>query len=107
MVVHDPTSPARGLIKRIVGLPSEEVAFQEGLLYVNGMHLMEPYLGGLPATLGLREMAWKLGDGEYLVMGDNRTRSTDSRDFGPVDAGSIAGRVWFRYWPLRSFGPVR
>ncbi len=107
VVVRDPRDPASRYAKRIVGLPGDEVRTHDGLLYVGGAPLDEPYLGGLPASVGLDEAAWTLGAREYFVAGDNRAHSTDSRRFGPVDREMIVGRVWLRYWPLRAFGRVR
>ena len=97
----------KGHLKRVVGLPGETVAVVDGTLLVDGQHLEEPYLLGLPATLGLENREWRLGIREVFVMGDNRSHSTDSRELGPVDVSLIVGKVFFRYWPLREFGGVR
>ena len=91
-------------LKRIIGLPGQEIHFLDGLLFVDGMRLMEPYLSGLPSSIGLCDEIFNLGSGEYFVLGDNRLRSIDSRKFGPVPVELILGRVWFRYWPLRFWG---
>lgn len=99
VIVRDPRDLARLYLKRVVGLPGEEVRLFEGMLYINGSYLPEPYLGGLPAYLGLEENVWKLGEGEYFVMGDDRAHSTDSRHFGPVRRELIVGRAWLRLWP--------
>ena len=107
VIIRDPRDPKSRYLKRIVGLPGERIQFFEGLLRVDGEHLVEPYIGGLPASLGVEENMWSLAEGEYFVLGDNRGRSTDSRAFGPVDAGLIVGQVWFRYWPLDKWGRVR
>ena len=107
VVLHDPRDHARHELKRIVGLPGEEVRFRDGLLHIDGEPLDEPYLGGLPATLGAETSGWRLGSGEYFVMGDNRVRSTDSRKYGPVAASLIVGRARFRYWPPRRWGSLR
>ena len=69
---------------------------EDGLLYVDGAVLDEPYLGGLPPTLGLESRRWRMGSDEYFVMGDNRVRSTDSREYGPVRADLLVGRVLLR-----------
>ena len=94
-------------LKRVVGLPGETVAFVESTLLVDGDQILEPYLGGLPSSVGLEERSWRLGVRDIFVLGDNRSHSTDSRELGAVDVGHIVGRVIFRYWPLREFGGVR
>ena len=107
MVVRDPRLPAREELKRIVGLAGEEMRFEDGLLYIDGAVLDEPYLGGLPSTLGLEGKRWKMGPDEYFLMGDNRAHSTDSREYGPVKADMLVGKVWLRYWPPRRWGLIR
>ena len=105
-MVRDPRQPERDELKRIVGLAGEEMRLEDGLLYVDGAVLDEPYLGGLPPTLGLESRRWRMGSDEYFVMGDNRVRSTDSREYGPVRADLLVGRVLLRYWPPRRWGMV-
>ena len=105
-VICDPRLPERQELKRIVGLSGEEVLLEDGLLHVEGAVLDEPYLAGLPSTLGLEARRWRMGPDEYFVMGDNRVRSTDSREYGPVNADLIVGRVLLRYWPPRRWGAV-
>ena len=104
VVVRDPRAVERLYIKRVVGLPGEEVKLWQGLLLVDGERLSEPYLEGLPASPGMTESRWNLDQGRYFVMGDNRSRSTGSREFGPVGLGQIEGRAWFRFWPLGRWG---
>ena len=106
VVVGDPRGADRRYLKRVLGMPGEEIALSEGLLYVDGEHLIEPYLEGLPASLGLGESVWRLGNEQYLVLGDRRTRSTDSREFGPVTLDLIYGKAWLRCWPLQKWGLV-
>ena len=107
VVVRDPRTGAGRYLKRVVGLPGEVVRIADSILYVNGAHVEEPYLGGLPASLGLGSAEWRLGASEVFVMGDNRSRSTDSRHFGAVAVEQVVGRAWFRYWPVWRFGRVR
>ncbi len=104
VALHAPNARGRRDVKRVIGLPGERVALREGMLYVNGRELAEPYLGGLPSSIGLGEASWRLGVGEYILLGDNRAHSTDSRSYGPVDSSRIIGRVWLRYWPPARFG---
>jgi signal peptidase I len=86
------------VVKRVVGLPGERVRLAAGRLEVDGAPVPEPYLAG-PPTSGELEM--ELGPAEYLVLGDHRAASTDGRDFGPVGADALLGRVRFAYWPPR------
>ena len=106
VVFSNPHGEGRRDIKRVIGLPGERVVMAEGMLYVDERGLAEAYLGGLPSSVGLGESAWDLGAGEFLLLGDNRAHSTDSREFGPIEAGSIVGRAWMRYWPLTSCGTL-
>jgi signal peptidase I len=85
------------VVKRVVGLPGERLRLAGGRLEVDGVEVAEPYLGG-PAGGNLE---LRLGDGQYLVLGDHRAASTDGRDFGPVPAEALSGRVRFAYWPPR------
>ena len=85
------------VVKRVVGLPGERVRLRGGRLEVDGAAVPEPYL----ATPGAGELDLRLGSAEYLVLGDHRAASTDSRDFGPIGADAILGRVAFAYWPPR------
>jgi signal peptidase I len=85
-------------IKRIVGLPGEVVSLRDGHVFIDGVRLGEPYLG--PAYRGHESGRWPRVPAEsYFVLGDNRTRSCDSRRWGFVAHGSIIGRAEVRYWP--------
>ncbi len=72
-----------------------------GRLEVDGAPVPEPYLVG---DAGAGELEVELGPAEYLVLGDHRAASTDGRDFGPVGADALLGRVRFAYWPPRRLG---
>lgn len=106
VVFRHPVWKDRTYIKRIVGLPNEDLCLEEGLVYLNGELLEETYLAGPFAAGRDHNREWWLGPNEYFVLGDNRSDSQDSRAFGPVDRRLIVGRVWFRCWPLRSWGRV-
>lgn len=85
------------LVKRVVALPGEVVEIRKGVVYVNDEPLAEPF----PHDMTPYDMApLTLGPLSYLVLGDNRSNSNDSRSFGPVTLDQILGRVWLRYWPL-------
>jgi signal peptidase I len=84
-------------IKRVIALPGETVEAHDGAVYVNGRRLIEPYL---PAGTSIGDFEpVKVPDGHLWVMGDNRTNSSDSRVFGPIDADTIVGRAILRVWP--------
>ena len=93
-------SPEYG-IKRIVGLPGERVALEDGLLFIDGARHREPYLRGLPASVGVDAASWTLGAEECFALGDNRAHSVDSRRFGPVPTSAIVAIVATRLWPIR------
>ncbi len=99
-------SPAHSL-KRVVGMPGEKIRLSDGMLFIDGEHHAEPYLGGLPAAVGLGDRSWRLDAEEYFVMGDNRAHSTDSRHHGPIGADTIVGRAWLRIWPPDRMGSLR
>ena len=99
-------------IKRVIGEPGDKVEVRDdGLVYVNGVALVEPYLysdeaGGAPqpTTAPLEVSSWTVPEGELFLMGDHRQNSSDSRAFGAVPIDRIIGRAWLRYWPLDTFG---
>ena len=107
VVVRDGPDGERLHLKRVIGFPRESIRQSDGVLLVNGRRLDEDYLGGLPAVIGLEEESWNLGDGEFLLLGDNRAHSTDSRQLGPVRLDNIDGTVRFRFWPLNKLRLVK
>jgi signal peptidase I len=102
--------------KRVVGLPGEELRFQDGELYVNGVFQPAPaVLSGrltatMPAPVHSRYADYqpiRLGPNEIFVLGDNLSASADSRLNGPVDLSTLDGVVDFQYWPFSRFGIKR
>jgi signal peptidase I len=86
------------VIKRIVGLPHETVTICRGFVYIDTQRISEPYLPKRTYTFKRDEIIglppqWRLGDDEYFVLGDNRLRSHDSRNFGAVVRNHIHGLV--------------
>lgn len=104
IVVLSTNTPERSQVKRVIGLPREHIALTDGMLFINGMRLAEPYLHGLPPYLGLDESSWRLGAEEYFVMGDNRIHSSDSRAYGPVHTAQIEARAVCRVFPPSRWG---
>jgi signal peptidase I len=100
------------LVKRVVGLPGETISSRNGVVYINGKRLAEPWLpSGSQSSTGALAGGdahpqfdlpgpVKIPPGEYYVMGDNRTDSEDSRFFGPIPRSLIVGRAVAVVWPL-------
>lgn len=95
-------SETQDYIKRVIGLPGETVTIQNGKVYVNGKELYEAYLDETVRTQPestIREgVPYKVPEGQFVLIGDNRPFSTDSREFGAVPKEYIEGRaiaVWF------------
>ena len=84
-------------IKRVVALPGETVEGRDGRVWIDGVALVEPYLGEGVVTSDFGPVT--VDDGRVWVMGDNRSNSTDSRVFGQIDAETIVGRAFVRVWP--------
>lgn len=106
VVFHYPRDPEKSYIKRVIALPGDRIRIDEGDVWVNGRKLDESYvpeeyrdLRSLPETT--------LAPGTYFVMGDHRSISSDSREFGSVDRKLIYGKASFVYWPTRDAGLVR
>ena len=93
------------LVKRVIATAGDEVDIRDGKVYLNGEELSEPYVKGLTYQ---REQPFplKLKDGEFLVLGDNREVSKDSRTFGVIDRRQVEGKAVFRLWPLNKFGTL-
>ncbi len=106
VVFQYPRDKSKNYIKRVIGLPGDLVRIDHGTVVVNGKILPEPYVPGrfaddrsLPET--------RIPSHEYFVMGDHRSISSDSRDFGPVARNLIYGKAAFVYWPMDQAGVVR
>lgn len=103
IVLRPPLQPSIFFIKRIIGLPGEDVKVESGKIIISGKDskriiLNENYLPKGVDTSPDSET--KLKDNEYFVMGDNRGRSSDSRSWGPLPKNEITGKVFLRLWPL-------
>ena len=101
-----PPDTSKSYIKRVVGLPGDEVRISDGAVYVNGKLLAEAYV---EAAYRSRESmsAGIVPKDHYFVLGDHRSSSNDSRALGPVHRRYIYGKAVFVYWPLERMGPVR
>ena len=100
VVFHYPMAPESDFIKRVIGLPGDEVELRDGRTYVNGVLLEEPYIREACNEFTCPDRVYPtVGPGQVFVMGDNRNESRDSRSFGAVDSGYIIGEAVLRYWP--------
>jgi len=105
VVFHYPRDPEKSYIKRIIALPGDRFRVEHGRVFVNGNLVPEPYVP--PEYRDNRSVdEMTLPPDEYFVMGDHRSISSDSRDFGPVDRSLIYGKAIFVYWPTRDAGVV-
>jgi signal peptidase I len=112
----DDTTPGiTDLVKRVIGLPGETISASDGQVYINGRLLPEPWLprvdqgvttfpSSIPGCLPSPPGSCKIPSGEYFMMGDNRTDSSDSRVIGPVPGSLFIGRAFVRVWPLSRLG---
>ena len=90
------------LIKRVIALPGETIACEDGVIYVNDKKQEEKYSVG--RTEDFEKIT--LGDDEYFVMGDNREKSSDSRLFGPFKKDDIKGQTRLVLFPFKKIGTV-
>jgi signal peptidase I len=101
-----PHDHEKSYIKRVIALPGDTLRIDHGLVYVNGSRVKESYVPNrFEDDRSQPEMTVPLH--EYFVMGDHRSISSDSRDFGPVDRELIYGKAAFVYWPMDQAGVVR
>lgn len=95
------------LIKRVIGLPGEVISYKNNKLYINGNEIEDNYGLGYTEDFELKDLnLTKIPDNEYLVMGDNRNDSLDSRYFGTISKDKILGSVKYRLFPFNKFGKV-
>jgi signal peptidase I len=108
VVFRMPAPPAADLVKRVVGLPGDQVLIRDGTLVVNGQEIDEPYVT-TPAAYSYPEdgRPVQVPDDAYFVLGDNRPDSVDSHLGWYVPADNIIGRAWLSYWPLARWGVLR
>ncbi len=89
-------SPEEDYIKRVIGLPGDEVQVGNGQVMVNGQLLDEPYISAPPQYTG----TWNVPEGRLFVLGDNRNQSSDSHRWGFIEEDSVIGKALVVYWPI-------
>jgi signal peptidase I len=105
VVFHYPRDPEKSYIKRVIALPGDRISIERGRVYVNGTMLHESYVPEeYRDARSLAEIV--VPEDAYFMMGDHRSISSDSREFGPVDRDLIYGKAVFVYWPTKDAGVV-
>jgi signal peptidase I len=106
VVFRYPRDPSKSYIKRVVGVAGDRIRIDGGQMYVNGEAVDEDYVP--PAYTDARSYPEKVVPPHcFFVLGDHRSMSNDSRDFGPVNQSFIYGKAVFGYWPMDKLGRVR
>ena len=113
-----PDDPSQNYVKRVIGLPGDSISYKNDVLEINGKAYEEPYLDEYKAQLPERTLLTNdftleqitgdevVPEGEYLVLGDNRQNSKDSRMIGYIKADDIQGVTDYRIWPIKTFGRI-
>lgn len=105
VVFHYPRDPEKSYIKRVIALPGDRLRIDRGQVILNGQPLSEPYVPDqYRDTRSMAEIT--IPPDCYFMMGDHRSISSDSREFGPVERDLIYGKAVFVYWPTRDAGVV-
>ena len=99
IVFRSPVVPDEDLIKRVIGLPGDEIEVRDGGVFVNGTMLDEPYIAATP----MYEGKWQVLDGYLFVLGDNRNDSSDSHSWGLVPMANVVGCSILIYWPFNQW----
>lgn len=102
IVFHFPRDPNQEYIKRVIGLPGDQLVVTGGQVFVNGQLLEETYVAASPAY----EDSWEVPEDSLFVLGDNRNNSSDSHNWGPVPLDYVVGKAVFVYWPPAQWGAI-
>ncbi len=102
IVFHFPRDPQEEYIKRVIGLPGDEVVVKNGQVYINGQLLEESYIKVKMEYIG----SWRVPANQLFVLGDNRNNSSDSHDWGTVPMDYVVGKAILVYWPPPDWGLV-
>lgn len=111
IVFKSPKNPDIDYIKRIIGLPGDRIMISNGEVYLNGTLLQENYIAAKTTLMegGFMKEGVEVivPEGYLFVMGDNRPRSSDSREFGFIPTTDVVGKVFFRYFPPHKTGWIK
>ena len=108
VIFKHPENQKKLLVKRVIGLPGETIQIKDGQIYINGVVLNQPYITENTYTKGSKELIenieYRIHNNQYILLGDNRDESSDSRTFGQIPEKTIMGRALMVYFP---FGNIR
>lgn len=95
------------IIKRVIGLPGDYIKYKDNILYVNGKEIKEEYKRDITNNFSLKDLGYeKIPENKYLVLGDNRSISKDSRIIGLIDKEDIEGYTGIIVFPFKRIGNV-
>lgn len=108
IVLHCPDGSSQDCFKRVIGLPGDKLEIRQNQVFINGAQINEPYINpegsDTETSVDPRYRSVTLSPTQYYVMGDNRSASGDSRRRGPIEADTVVGRAWIRYWKVEAAG---
>ena len=115
IIVFQAPDQDENYVKRVIGIPGDSVEIKDDVLYINGKAYKEAYVNkNINRTIYNNETddfnledhtsEKTIPEGYYFVLGGNRWKSNDSREFGLISSKSIIGEVKFRYYPLQDIG---
>lgn len=103
-------SNTKYLIKRVIGIPGDKIEYKDNILYINDIEVEEPFLSESTVTedFSISKFGYVvIPDDMYLVLGDNRGDSLDSRDIGLIKKSDILGKINLRIWPINKIGYIK
>lgn len=112
VIFRAPPDPEKDYIKRVIGIPDDNILLKDGEVYLNGRLLdekkyLDPSIKTYGGTFLKEQEAITVPKESYFVMGDNRLESSDSREWGFINLKSIIGQSFFTYWPLNQAGIIK
>jgi signal peptidase I len=105
VILKSPSNPEVEFVKRVIGLPLEKIRLAGGQVYIDNLKLdesayLQPNTRTDPQAFFKENQELAIPENHFFVMGDNRSASSDSRNFGPISKKDIIGKVTLRFWPI-------